>query len=606
MTSEQQTFAGMVPTSVAAGLLNARLADGRLTEVAVDGELVLDTVYAALRDQDWGTVPIDCALTQCRTGQDGFDIAYAARSLREDFPFHYSMRIAGRPGKVRIEFLGAADGDLWTNRIGFCLLHPLALTGTSVETVTGNQDWSRSRSGEFPARISPTTLFGEISGLRYTTAAGHPVTMTFLGDLFETEDQRNWIDGTFKTYCTPLRLPYPRRVAAGQTIEQAVAIGYPASEPSSRTRRAATRACRPARVSVGADRLPKPALTIGVGTASHRIRPELVDQVVGLRPDALTVEIDLTADWRSRWARAVDEAAAVGTALDVMLVTSGSKGIDDWADAARGGSVPIRAVAAYDIGTHVTSADLASALRAAMHRHGLQAPVGGGTRAHFAELNRMRLPAGLLDFVTYSANPQVHATEPHAIMQTPSALEQTLSNAVRLSGGAPVHVGPLTFAPRYNSVATSAAASLPGDGDAFADSRQDGPVAAAWTIGALAATARADTIKVFQTVGPHGLFATAPPGETEIWQVLRWWAGPETDLLSIDCDPPVVAVALIDAHAAVRVLVANGGDSDVTAEIRLAHDGFSETLHLAPWARHEVIVPAREAATRPATERGVQ
>ena len=29
------------------------------------------------------------------------------------------------------------------------------------------------------------------------------------GDVFEMEDQRNWTDASFKTYCTPLRQPFP-------------------------------------------------------------------------------------------------------------------------------------------------------------------------------------------------------------------------------------------------------------------------------------------------------------------------------------------------------------------------------------------------------------
>ena len=41
------------------------------------------------------------------------------------------------------------------------------------------------------------------------------------GDVFETEDQRNWTDASFKTYCPPLRLPFPRPFEDGEEIEPA-------------------------------------------------------------------------------------------------------------------------------------------------------------------------------------------------------------------------------------------------------------------------------------------------------------------------------------------------------------------------------------------------
>lgn len=38
------------------------------------------------------------------------------------------------------------------------------------------------------------------------------------------EDQRNWTDSSFKTYCTPPQLPYPGKVAAGTRISQTVRL----------------------------------------------------------------------------------------------------------------------------------------------------------------------------------------------------------------------------------------------------------------------------------------------------------------------------------------------------------------------------------------------
>ena len=38
------------------------------------------------------------------------------------------------------------------------------------------------------------------------------------------EDQRNWTDASFKTYCRPLAAPRPYRLVAGEPVRQSIAI----------------------------------------------------------------------------------------------------------------------------------------------------------------------------------------------------------------------------------------------------------------------------------------------------------------------------------------------------------------------------------------------
>ena len=39
-----------------------------------------------------------------------------------------------------------------------------------------------------------------------------------------TEDQRNWTDASFKTYCTPLEIPYPVQVTKGDKVYQRIVL----------------------------------------------------------------------------------------------------------------------------------------------------------------------------------------------------------------------------------------------------------------------------------------------------------------------------------------------------------------------------------------------
>ena len=63
-------------------------------------------------------------------------------------------------------------------------------------------------------------LIGACSALSVELPVG-TVTTTFEGDLFEAEDQRNWTDGSFKTYSTPLASGYPLHARPGQRFHHA-------------------------------------------------------------------------------------------------------------------------------------------------------------------------------------------------------------------------------------------------------------------------------------------------------------------------------------------------------------------------------------------------
>ncbi|MEZ4515963.1 MAG: hypothetical protein R3C44_03665 [Chloroflexota bacterium] len=106
---------------------------------------------------------------------------------------------------------GEAASDFRYCRIGFCVLHPIeGIAGSSYQAETPDG----MVYGELPKLIAPQTirdgleepLFPSCSNLIIATPTGIKIRTDFEGDLFEMEDQRNWTDGSFKTYCTPLAL----------------------------------------------------------------------------------------------------------------------------------------------------------------------------------------------------------------------------------------------------------------------------------------------------------------------------------------------------------------------------------------------------------------
>ncbi|NJM39960.1 MAG: hypothetical protein HC853_03880, partial [Anaerolineae bacterium] len=129
-----------------------------------------------------------------------------------------------------VEMDGEAHSTFLRNRLGFCVLHPADQAGAEcvVEHVDGN-----SEQAKLPRTIyayQPVEPFSEMRGLRVKLGKDVWANMRFGGDTFEMEDQRNWTDASFKTFCTPLRLPYPVEVTQGSQVRQTVGLRVEGSE----------------------------------------------------------------------------------------------------------------------------------------------------------------------------------------------------------------------------------------------------------------------------------------------------------------------------------------------------------------------------------------
>ena len=147
-----------------------------------------------------------------------FDVACGEREI----DFSLSGTIVGTAdGSVTFRFRGRANTSFLRNRIGFCVLHPAAAAGVPWELET--TDGERSK-GKFPQWISPHQPARNLRAVSHQVAPEVWAEVRCEGETFEMEDQRNWTDGSFKTYCTPLEKPYPVAIDAGTVIEQSVEI----------------------------------------------------------------------------------------------------------------------------------------------------------------------------------------------------------------------------------------------------------------------------------------------------------------------------------------------------------------------------------------------
>jgi hypothetical protein len=114
-------------------------------------------------------------------------------------------------------------------------------------------------------------------------------------------------------------------------------------------------------------------------------------------------------------------------------------------------------------------------------------PIGTGTDANFAQLNRNRPDVSDADFVVYAIHPQEHASDALSIIENIHGQYDTVKTAQSFSGDAPVGIGALSLFRRFNANNLVEQGSDHIPPYAFAGS----PLEAEWFAGSLDELARA-------------------------------------------------------------------------------------------------------------------
>ncbi len=131
--------------------------------------------------------------------------------------------------------------------------------------------------------------------------------------------------------------------------------------------------------------------------------------------------------------------------------------------------------------------------------------------SYFTELNRKRVPADAVDYISHCTNPIVHAADDLSVMQTFEALGFVVASTRAIYGDKPYRIGPSTIAMRQNPYGSAtkdnpAKARLP---MANVDPRHNGAFGAAWTLAYAATVAPAglEVLTLSTLAGPFGLVA---------------------------------------------------------------------------------------------------
>lgn len=499
-----------------AGPLRAMLVGPDIRYVRFGPVEIAQRIYVAVRDTAWNTIPGRMRDLEVTQKSDSFFVHFTLHHTLGGIDFEWRGSVAGTAeGILTYEMDGLPLRTFTHNKIGLNVHHPLKeyvgrpyRAHTSEGTIKG-----RMTSEIAPQLISGgslTAMFPHFDELEVDLASGGTARFAFEGDHFEMQDHRNWADGNFKTYGTPLSIGYPRQAVEGQPIRQKVTLRYGGDV-------SAVDVDRPVHIRVGVRqhrRLP----AIGLGMASHD--QQLSDResrlLRSLRPDHLRVDLHPHLGGHlAVWGRAVEAARALDCALEVALfVTSDTSGqAGELASLVKTSRVEVARVLVFEEAEGFselrgsTDPESVRAVRAAIRTAGIDAPVAGGTNQFFNELNRTRPDTSGTDGIAYSLNPQVHAADDLSLADNLLSLAD-IPAFTRVICPVRVFVSPVTLVGRTGPFPAGPpdVGGLPG----AVDVRQASLLGGGWTAASIKGLADggADALTYYETTGWRGVLET--------------------------------------------------------------------------------------------------
>ncbi len=471
---------------------------------------ILRMIYVALRDENWGTHPLRIYDEVVDAGHETFSIQYKADSHSDDTTLiRWSATIQGSStGEITFTIDGEVVADHRKNRAGFCILHPLR--ETIRQPVIIRHDDGTTTEHTFPEYIAPEDPFVDIVHMKWRIDS-HWYSLAFSGDVFETEDQRNWSDASFKTFCTPLSKPFPVELRKGERINQV--ITFKPEQPLEKVFSSEV-----IEITTTSKEVTLPAIGIG-SSPSEGFTEDILKALRTIRLDHYRVDVDLSnIEWQDSFTNDVliSERLALPLEIVMHLPQDPRDVLDDFLKLFDKERVPVRKITLLskrELTTREHHLEFIPLLKSMFPT----AAVGAGTDFNFTELNRDRFPVSSADFVTFGLDPQEHASDDMTIIENLEAQYYGVISARNIYETA-VHVSPVLLKRKFNPYATNPAAFHIPEEDRT-EPRQKTPFCATWTLGSIKqmVSAQAGCVTYFQAVGPHGVISN----EGEEYPVFR-------------------------------------------------------------------------------------
>ena len=597
-----------------AGPLSVDLIEGELRYFSAGPDEALRRIYAAVRDANWNTIAAARTAPAVVQTADGFHVSWQNEHRDGNVDFIWDSRLTGTgDGVIRWEFDGVARQGFAKNRIGFCLLHPLATCQgkpCAVEHISG--DMADRTFPDLIDPMQPVRGLHDFRKMRYAVNEFWDISIELEGDAFEMEDQRNWTDASFKTYSTPQRIPLPAQLRAGQRVWQAVTVRLIAKAEKA-IGIVPNDAARVVSVDlVGGHGVPLPKIGLGLPTHGHVMSEREAARLRALKLDHVRIDVKtILPDWAETLHNAAAEAARLGCGLEIALHLHDPANAVKVANEVSGLPCPVARWLVLEEGRPVAGVAVLAAARDALGPN-----LGAGTDIDFFLLNNNRPSVAAADFIFCSVRPQAHAFDDASIIENLEGQTHLTRSARQIFAPLPFVASPVTLKRRWHKGPARPACELP----PMVDRRQMSLLGAGWLTGSLRALTESGAASVtwFETTGWRGLmevasgaprpdqFPSTPGAVFPMYHILRAVAGfcrsCGGELRPVVLSHPlIIQAAVLESGLCQRWIIANVTGSPqsvtlpVTGTVRLLDEGAAALAGNDPelfWSTPPTPAPA--------------
>lgn len=488
--------------------LNCIYEQGSLRYIKQSNTELIRMMYGAVRDSIWGTVPFSICTEKIIQYSNSFIVHYTAKYFSNGIEFEASFFIEGNENDtISFGMEGKALNGFSANRIGVCVHLPVQ--ECCGQTCVIEDKHHHQIISNFPETISPHQPFTNITQMRWQLKNKAEIQLRFTGDEFEAEDQRNWMDYSYKIYNRSLHLPYPFTIEAGDTIQQTVHLNI-VSTPSTNNNTATTIEDTNNPVSI-------PALAVAASDEDVLLTKEEIALLKKLPFKHYRAELDFDGDWTSIFSTHVANAKALNITVELVLFfTDDYKTEADLFLQTLSGDIDlIKTILPQHKNYKTTPLFLQEYFYPLYKAKYDNILIGYGTDIYFTELNRQRPQNDIYDFVSFSINPQVHSFDAATMLENINTISDIVAT-IRSFTDKSIIISPVTFRKRKNH-----------DGEGASrhalvynfDERQNTWFGAGWFLLCLYALHNVQQVSFFTTTGDSGVIGSFQP--TPLYQVLE-------------------------------------------------------------------------------------
>ncbi len=476
---------------------------------------ILRMIYFALRDEHWGTYFLNIEDEKIEIKESGFNISYNAHNKKDNTKiFQWQVAITGdSTGKIKFTLRGQALAEVLKNRAGFCVLHPLR--GLSGQTCDIRHPDSTNEPGKFPDFIAAENPFKDLTAMRWRSGE-LSLQLTLEGDIFETEDQRNWSDASYKTFCTPLSKPFPSLMPKDTQISQSVLFEI-TSGPTAKSQTDDIIHLNETDTIV-----PFPNVGVGVSTEVADLSPAIQKQLSKIALSHYRVETNCI---ESSWSDSIIKEGAKGKMLrlpiELVFITTENfkEEIKQLLVILENNEFEVNQIL-FLSNEHVTEQSLIDYVDGLKEQFS-GALLGAGTNYNFTEINRNHRKFRSLDFVSMSIDPQEHAIDDMTLFENTEAQFDIIKSTRNIYPKQKIYISPVTLKRRFNPYSKDPKALVIPEPER-SDERQSEQFCALFTLASIKnlTAAGCESITYYQTVGKQGIIS-AQGKEYPVYSMLK-------------------------------------------------------------------------------------